>query len=206
MEKCFSILVLFFLFSCTKGRETVLTYDKYDFNGILIKKESATQTYRYLNNTESELTIIKDSNHKKTIGIKEINDKIYWKCNNEFVCSHSLNPVDKTGSCHQWPPFLNKRIKLITSKTYIIANKKYIVYSYGENNGSDSSIITYFLNGVGFICYYYVQGKYYYFLSSFSGIDKSLLPDIKSLKTTLVNDTSFFAGYTTKVDTLSKHG
>lgn len=157
------------------------------------------QTFKKINATESEWTISVDNHPPSKILMKEIGAKIYWKCNGEYILSHSLDGRQTTGSCYSVPPVLNSRIKLNGKRTYRIGNKKYQVYSFGENTGSDSDIATYYLKNSGFICYYVISNKSYYFLSGDSTMENLPSSDIEHLRQILIRDTSFFAAYNTKV-------
>ena len=179
------------LFSCDRKTQT-FNFDQYDLKHRLMENNAATQHYQFLDSDKYELTITA-KNYKKQLTVLEKEDKIYWYCNKEFVLSHSLSSKDRMGSCYDIPPFLNRQISLIGYKTYILSGKKYTIYSFDEINGGDSEIATYYLKETGFICYFDLKGKSYYFLSGtseFKGITSDV---IEKIRKKLVNDSTFFA-------------
>ena len=189
----------FLLINCNPDK-TILTlkYDRYTFYDTLRKENSAVQTFKYLRENEYELTIVSENNYKQTTIVKINRKGIYYKCHNELILSHGFNPNENTGSCLNAPPFLNRRVKFIRQKTYKIGNRQYQIYSYGESSGSESDIATYYLKGIGFICYYNIESKDYYFLSDVS--DKKIdYTSLKQLKEKLISDKSFFQEYFLKV-------
>src|ERR1700757_4005403 len=95
------ILLCILLFShCKRPAGTVpLDYDEYDNKNALLKKNAAMQKFKSSKDGEFQLTITGPNYYKKTLAIKEIVGRIYWKCDDKFMLSHSIYPVDKTGTC-----------------------------------------------------------------------------------------------------------
>jgi len=191
----FFLCILLFSHCNSRVKSITLNYNKYDYNNALLKKNAATETFKSLNNGEIQLTIIGQDEYKKTLIMKEISGRIYWKCDNKFMLSHSIYAFDKTGSCFSYPPFLNRRVTLNGERVYIIERNSYKVYSFGESTGSESNIETYYIEGIGFFCYYDVGLKNYFFLSNITGNNKVNEYSLQILKDKLIHDTSFFARY-----------
>ena len=120
---------------------------------------------------------------------------IFNDCNGHFVLTHSFtDTTNRSGYCLSAPPFLNKHVLLIDSKYYDVSGKRYKIYHYAEHNNNDSNANydSFFLENIGFICYYNFDRDDYIICDSTNIRD---LP-IKQIGHLLVKDSSFFARYT----------
>ena len=124
---------------------------------------------------------------------KYVKDKgIYRVCNKVLTLTHSF--IDTTNDirfCLIKEPFLNDKVIFSDFKTYNINGKVYKLYQFSEFNGSHSGYNSYYLDGIGFICYYNFDRDDYILCDSTN--IKSL--DIKEITHKLVRDTLFFARY-----------
>jgi hypothetical protein len=122
------------------------------------------------------------------------NDGIYRYINNKKTLSHSLNDslslkIDYGVS---FIPFINKETTLINKRTYVIRNKHYKIYHYSEVENIHKGFDSYYLENVGFICYYDFDTDRYILCDSTN--IKTL--KIKEITNELIKDKEFFARFT----------
>ncbi|MCK9156027.1 MAG: hypothetical protein M0P12_07930 [Paludibacteraceae bacterium] len=118
---------------------------------------------------------------------------IYRYCADSMYKSHSFNEVEYIENCLPLnPPFLNKKVVLFEKKSYEINTKKVEIISYEELNSVHDEIVTYYIKGLGFICYCDLEKMSCLILSDYKGIsfDKGLYSEIKDR---FINDTLYFA-------------
>ena len=123
----------------------------------------------------------------------ENNKGIYRVCNNELMFTHSFSDTSNSLKfCLFKKPFLNQHVLLISSKIYNLKGTDYKLYHYAEHNDNKSSYDSYYLDGIGFVCYYNFDRDDYVLCDS-TNIESL---EIRKITNKLVQDTSFFARYT----------
>lgn len=132
----------------------------------------------------------------KVLSFKENLNKngIYRYIFNKKTLTHSLNDSLTLSVNYNvsFVPFINKKTTLINKKTYVFNQKYYKIYHYSEVQSNHRSFDSYYLENVGFICYYNFDSDNYILCDSTN--IKSL--KIKEVTSQLINDTTFFARYT----------
>jgi hypothetical protein len=115
-------------------------------------------------------------------------------CNGKYIITHTFNNRSNSFKyCLSLPPFMNTHISLIGSKIYIVSGRRYRIYHYREFNDVDQdSYDNYFLEDVGYVCYFNFEKDEYLVCDS---TNLNNLP-IKKITHSLVNDSMFFAKYT----------
>lgn len=192
----FVILTIFSLFSCKKTNldsTNTFSYTLYNSENKLVKQHFYKLTNYHLRNYDS---IVIHMNDKEcfTYNQKVVNNKgIYNYSENNIILTHSFDKKNiETKGLKYYKPFLNKSTTLIDYQKIKIKDVEYKLFHYSETYNSNNSIDSYYLEGIGFICYYNFDTDNYLLCDSIS--NKSL--NVKELGNMLVKDTSFFARYT----------
>ncbi|WP_291287867.1 hypothetical protein [Flavobacterium sp.] len=134
--------------------------------------------------------------NKKVLSFQENLDKhgVYRYILNKKTLTHSLNDSLTLSVNYDlsFIPFINKETTLINKKTYMFNQKHYKIYHYSEVQSNHRSFDSYYLENVGFICYYNFDSDNYILCDS-TNIESL---KIKEVTNQLINDTTFFARYT----------
>jgi hypothetical protein len=83
---------------------------------------------------------------------------------------------------------------LSDEKEYLINGKKYAIYAYAESEGS-SGIISYYLDGMGFIAYDLLNGHYLLCNRASEYNDNFDYNILKMVNDSLIRDKCFFSIY-----------
>jgi hypothetical protein len=200
VKKYNKILILIFLSAiylcgCNKGNEpSFKIFNWYNKNDSLIKSKIFIQQLFKKDGIDS---IVVTSNDTITVNFKQIEDSIgiYRFCNNEKkILTHSFFDSSITEFCRLKPPFLNRSVSYRGNRSYLINGKKYKLYHFIENTGNHITYDSYYLKGIGFICYYSFDKDGYILCDSVSGFEINS-QTLNGINTQLLNDTAFFARY-----------
>jgi len=181
--------------SCTKAptkKHTFLLFNLYNNTDSIVNKKVFELTRFPLNKIDSIVIYNKKSyicNYKE----KVVREKgIYRSCGKNLILTHSFSDTSNSSKfCLMEEPFINESVLLIDSKKYKIKGVEYKLYYYAENNGSHSGYSSYYLEDVGFICYYNFSRDDYILCDSTN--IKTL--NIKGITNQLIRDTAFFARF-----------
>jgi hypothetical protein len=192
----FVILTIFSLFSCKKtnlDNTNTLSYTLYNSENKPLKQDFYKLTNYHLKNYDSIVVYMNDK-ECFSYNQKVVNNKgIYNHSQSNIILTHSFDKKNiETKGLKYYKPFLNKSTTLIDSKKIKIKEVEFKLFHYSEIYNNNTSIDSYYLENIGFICYYNFDTDNYLLCNSIS--NKSL--NIKELGSILVKDTSFFARYT----------
>nr|WP_315203608.1 hypothetical protein [uncultured Flavobacterium sp.] len=169
-------------------------FNLYNNKNIIIENNIFTLEKKKLNLFDS-VNIFK--NNKKVLSFKQAYDKngIYRYILNKKTLTHAFNDSTTLYTNYNnkfYIPFINKETTLINKKTYKIGKESYKVFHFSEEQNSHKGFDSYYLENVGFICYYNFDTDKYILCDSTS--IKSL--KIKEITRNLINDKTFFARFT----------
>lgn len=190
---CVLVCILGSCNSTHKENFTTFSFNWYNNNDSIVDR-NVFELKKYNLDTIDSIVVYNES--KLYCNFKEKYAKgkgIYRICNKELTFTHSFSDtVNSLKSCLFKKPFLNQYVLLVGIKSYNLQGKEYRLYHYAEHNNNQSSYDSYYLEGIGFICYYNFDRDDYVLCDSTN--IKSL--EIREITNELVRDTSFFARYT----------
>lgn len=190
------IISVLSLISCHEpktNKTNILYFNLYNNKDINIESNIYTLKRIKLNLFDS---IIVFKKKEKVLSYKEVFDKngIYRYVLNKKTLTHSLK--DSTTLITKYNvsylPFINKKATLINEITYKLGENNYKIFHYSEVQNNHTSFDSYYLENVGFICYYNFDTDKYILCDSTN--IKSL--KIKEITSKLVKDETFFARFT----------
>lgn len=171
-----------------------MIFNRYDKEDSLIKSELFKVNIFALNNGVDSINVI--SNNAIYFSFKQIEDSsgIYRFCKENTIKTHSFLDTLITEYCISKPPFLNENVSYRGNKIFSINDKNFKIYHFIENTGNHTSYDSYYLQDVGFICYYSFDKDEYILCDSLKGYQiKS--EEMKQISNALVTDTTFFSRY-----------
>ena len=191
----FLVAMICVFYSCTrapKKKYTSFLFNLYNNTDNIVNKNAFELTKFNLSILDS-IVILNGKNFICNYKEKVVKGKgIYRLCGKNLIITHSFSDTSNSYKfCLIKEPFINNQVLLIGSKKYKIKNAEYKLYYYAEHNGSYSGYSSYYLEGVGFICYYNF-GRDDYILCDSTNI-KNL--DIKGITNQLIRDSTFFARF-----------
>lgn len=176
-----------------KEDSITFTFNRYNSNDSIIEK-NVFELKKYISKATDSILVYSEG--KLYCGYKEkfVQDKgIYRLCDKELKLTHSFSDtINSLELCGYKKPFLNQYVLLLGIKNYNLQGKEYRLYHYAERNNNQSSYDSYYLEGMGFICYYNFD-RDDYILSDSITINSI---DVRKITSLLVKDTSFFGRYT----------
>lgn len=197
-KKIIFTLSVILLISCKEPKSekrSIFYFNLYNNKNILIQKNVFTLESKELNLFDS---IYVFKNHEKVLSFKQAYDNengIYRYILNKKTLTHNFNGSITLGTNYNnksFAPFINKETTLIDHKTYKIGLKSFKIYHFSEQQSNHKGFDSYFLENVGFICYYNFNTDNYILCDSIS--NKSI--KIKEITSRLVKDETFFARFT----------
>ena len=195
--KIILIILTILLISCNRDnskKTKIFYFNLYNNKNNIIKNNIYTLERKGLNLFDS-VYIFK--NDKKVLSFKEAYDRkdgIYRYIQNKKILTHTSNDSITLNTNYNvfFIPFINKRTTLINKVTYRVGVDSYKIFHFSEEQSNHTGFDSYYLENVGFICYYNFDTDRYILCDSTN--IKSL--KIKEVTNQLINDTTFFARYT----------
>lgn len=191
------ILLIFLLLSCNKHKnETsdIFYFGLYNGENTKIRGDIFTIKKKKLNLFDS-ICVFKNGN--KVLTFREIyakNEGISRFIRDKKTLTHSSNDTLTlvTNYYTNYAPFVNKESTLIDKRIYRIKGKSYKIFHYSEFQNAHKSFDSYYLENVGFICYYNFSSDRYILCDSTN--IRNL--NIKDITGKLIYDKEFFAHFT----------
>jgi uncharacterized protein YcfL len=198
---CKIILFLLPILGCkTENKEIIYYYDQYTQDNTLYSKNSVIVKSQSVNNNEKKIIIEGQPGkywyYEDFIQKYIANKGIYRKFDGNYVLYYRFDSIGITQSINVSIKslFIKNSITLSDKKEYFINGKKYTVYAYSESEGSNG-IISYYLDGMGFIAYDLHNGNYL-LCNRMSEYNEEINNEIlRKLNNSLVKDTCFFSIY-----------
>ncbi|WP_177735211.1 hypothetical protein [Flavobacterium inviolabile] len=182
-----SIISIFFI-GCknqTDNKTTTKTFNLFGANNELLVKNYQSFQKTSLKNYDS-INVFNGNKLVFSFNEKQNSLGIFKSCNSKFIQSHSFDTISLANSSCIKPFLISRKTKLINQKEYVFKGEKYHLFHYSEEINSHKSFDSYYIKGIGFICYYNFDTDRYIFANDIS----------KDLKNDLISDSTFFARYT----------
>jgi len=183
--------------SCgNKNTSSIKIFNLYNTKDSLIKSKIFVQRIFEKDSIDSIVII---NNDTIMVSFTQIEDRtgIFRFCGIEKIKTHSFFDSSITEFCRSKPPFINRNVSFRGYKNYLINGNEYQLFHFIENTGNHTTYDSYYLKGVGFICYYSFDKDNYILCDSIEGFTiKNEI--IKKINARLLIDTSFFARFILK--------
>lgn len=190
------LLVMMFLIVACQRNEQQLYYSFYGKNDSLIEKNKYVQVSQS-KSANQWLVHLSGKDYNESFTMKLDSSGLFRLCNTNFLATHHFDSVQNEAFCKSSPPFLNKNVSWIKKQRYVIEGSPYDLFCYSENSGSEISYSSYYLKGLGFLCYYNYQEDKYILCDSISGVNFDL-QILRKLGDVLIHDSTTFEKYVVK--------
>ncbi|GGG19029.1 hypothetical protein [Pontibacter amylolyticus] len=194
----FKVLVwcsfLLFCSSCDSRSEEVILLSYNWFDSADKQLSSDTTTITLLENGAIN-TVEVSKGGQVLFTYKQVYDKdsgLYNFCDGVKVLTHSFyDSLSLYRYCKAKSPFLSEETILVDSKKYSSNGKNFVVFQYKEFNTMQAPFYSYYLDEIGFICYYDFESDIY-LKPTYSTKHWDVVKDITQQ---LVSDSTFFARF-----------
>lgn len=151
--------------------------------------------YNRISKNEKSCDILKNDSVIFKTKIRTDTIGLSFYCNDKYFLTYSFIVQNKLdGFCKQVYPFFNTETQMVNSKYYEIDDHQYKLKCYSEMSNSVDGNIIYYVDGLGFICYYEVfSGSMYLCEDAKNAQLESRI--VKELVNKLIVDTTFFVTY-----------
>jgi hypothetical protein len=185
------IFVILLLTFCKNVKETTFYYSLYDKSDSLLKEKAYILNLIKVEGNEYLMRIEGLNNYKQEIKIKVDSLGISRYCDKHFILTHHFDSVENGRFCYSNPPFVHFEVYWTKKAKYIINNTPYDIICYSEISGSETFNSSYYLKGLGFICYYKSDVDKYILCDSIKGVDFDL-NILRDINQRLITDTLTF--------------
>lgn len=200
-NNCTFILFFLLVLSCkVENKEVIYYYDQYMQDNSIYAKNSIIIKGQSQSNNETRIIIEGQPGkywYYEDFFQKYVANKgIYRKFDDDYILYYRFDSIGITQSINIpiKTLFIKNSITLRDKKEYLINGKKYLIYAYSESEGS-SGIISYYLDGVGFIAYDLLNGEYLLCNRMSVYNEKIDNKTLKMVNDSLIRDTCFFSLY-----------
>jgi hypothetical protein len=198
---CILIFLYFLVLSCKQEhKEIIYYYDQYTQDNEFYSKNSLIIRSQSLNDKEARIIIEGQPGkywYYEDFFQKYVANKgIYRKFENDYILYYRFDStrVTQDFNISIKSLFIKSSIVLSDKKEYLINGKKFAIYAYAESEGS-SGIISYYLDGMGFIAYDLLNGQYLLCNRISEYTDNIDSKTLKAINNSLIRDTCFFSIY-----------
>lgn len=195
-KQIITILSIVVLLSCNKQKSDI---NSVFYFGLYNSKDIEIQDNLFI--VEKKKVDLFDSiyvfrNENKVLSFKEgYNERngLFRFIKNKKTLTHSSNDTlpQITDYNTSYAPFINRETTLIDTRVYKIEGKDYKIFHYSEFQSSHKGFDSYYLENIGFICYYDFSRDNYILCDS-TNINRLKINEITKR---LINDKDFFARY-----------
>jgi hypothetical protein len=200
-KPCKFIFLLLLVLSCKhENKEIIYYYDLYTQNNAFYSKNSIIIKSQSIKDNETRIIIEGQPSkywYYEDFFQKYVTNKgIYRKFEYDYILCYRFDSVGVTQNINIpiKSLFIKNNITLSDKKEYLINGKKYAIYAYSESDGS-SGIISYYLDGIGFIAYDLHNGNYLLCNRMSEYDDKIDYKILRTVNDSLTRDTCFFSIY-----------